>query len=430
MQQRFYSTGVNDILTNSERAINSIKSEYTAQVQDKTSFISDTDFKQWFVGLVDGEGNFDIRTVCLEKCYFAFRVRIKLHIDDLYLLNYIKERLNCGMMEIRDTNACLVFYTHNVLKDVILPIFDEFPLNSSKYLNFVDFRNAFFIYINSIKDRKQRSKRSEEVSNNIVLLKTNMNFTRTNFKMPLNHSINITPYWLLGFIEGEGCFQSGKNHSRAKKAGNVGFSLNVTLAERPLLQKIHEHLNRLDPINNLFFDKQLQKPRGIIISRGGVNDYLKLTSKTHKPLTCLAIYDICFFYKFFIPFLDKLVFLSKKKYDYLDWRSVVFIKYWGLNSTELGKTLLNNISKGMNNNRLSTNGSLNYLQLNWFEQVDKIPQTVYIDNHGLMWQINTNKLVKQRYLIIAVPLEQMAVDNNIKFSGQKYTSVSFIEKML
>ena len=47
-----------------------------------------------------------------------------------------------------------------------------------------------------------------------------------------------------------------------------------------------------------------------------------------------------------------------------------------------------------------------------------------------MKQVNTNKLVTQRYLIIAVPLEEVAEDNSIKFFGQKYTSVLFIKKML
>ena len=422
-QQRFYSTGIDGTSTNLKGVFNSIKSEF--KLQYKTNYICDRDFKQWFVGLVDGEGNFDINSTRPGKFVFAFRVRIKLHIDDLPLLNYIKERLNCGYMEINKTNACLVFSKHDWLKNIILPIFDEFPLNSIKYLNFIDFKKAFYLYINSTEYGNSRIKKSELIGNEIFLLKANMNFKRTNFKMPLNHSVNITPYWLLGFIEGEGCFHAARKYSRG-----VDFSLNVTLVERPLLLKIHEYLNRLDPINNLFFDKQLQKARGVIVSRGGVYDYLRLRSETHKPLTCLSISDTCFCYKFFIPFLDKLVFLSKKKYDYLDWRLIVFINYWGLNRIETGKTILNNINKGINNNRLSTHGSLKHPELNLYEQIDKISSTLYIDIYGLMRELHTNKLVRQRYLIIAVPLEQVAEDNSIKFFGQKYTLVLFIEKML
>ena len=420
LQQRYYSTGTNDKVTNTEEIFKSIKSEFL--LQDKTNYISNTDFKQWFVGLVDGEGNFDINRPVLGKYKFAFRVRIKLHIDDLPLLNYIKIRLNCGYMEINKTNASLVFSKHDWLKNIIFPIFDEFPLNSCKYLNFVDLKKAFYLYINSPEYGNSKIKKSEVVGNEILLLKANMNFKRTNFKMPLNHSINITPYWLLGFIEGEGCFCSSKLRA--------AFSINLTLADKPLLLKIQEFLNQLDPINNLFFDKELQKPRGILISKAGVNDYLKLRSKTHRPLTCLSISQTDFFYKFFIPFLDKLVFLSKKKKDYLDWRLVVFIIYWNMNETELGKSLIYDISKGMNNNRLSTNkGGLKYLEPKLHEKINKIPSTVYIDNHGLRREVNTNKLLNQKYLVIAVPLELVRDNNCIKCFGKKYTLVLFVEKI-
>ena len=33
-----------------------------------------------------------------------------------------------------------------------------------------------------------------------------MNTLRTNFILPNSHKILITPYWLLGFIEGDGSF--------------------------------------------------------------------------------------------------------------------------------------------------------------------------------------------------------------------------------
>ena len=44
----------------------------------------------------------------------------------------------------------------------------------------------------------------------IDTLLSNFNQKRTNFTMPIEHKISITPYWLLGFIEGEGSFSIGK----------------------------------------------------------------------------------------------------------------------------------------------------------------------------------------------------------------------------
>jgi hypothetical protein len=37
-----------------------------------------------------------------------------------------------------------------------------------------------------------------------------MNDKRLSFVLPPNHIINITPYWLLGFIEGEALFHIRK----------------------------------------------------------------------------------------------------------------------------------------------------------------------------------------------------------------------------
>jgi hypothetical protein len=121
------------------------------------------------------------------------RLRIRLHIDGLSVLNYIKGRLGVGSIEISDNSATLVFYTHDVIKNVIIPIFEEFPLNSRKYLNYLDFKKAFLLYVAMINRVKQRQNRPDNVINEILLLKTNMNFGRTNFEMPKDHIINITP---------------------------------------------------------------------------------------------------------------------------------------------------------------------------------------------------------------------------------------------
>ena len=168
--------------------------------------ISTQEFKQWFVGLVDGEGNFDISPINLKKGYFTFRIRIKLHIDDLPLLNYIKRELNCGNIELNQNNACLVFLRHDELKSIIFPLFDGFPLNSQKHLNFVEFKNAFNLYVSFVVGTRKTMGKGEEISNKILLFKNKMNFKRLNFEMPTDHNINITPYWLLGYIEGESSF--------------------------------------------------------------------------------------------------------------------------------------------------------------------------------------------------------------------------------
>ena len=83
----------------------------------------------------------------------------------------------------------------------IIQIFDKISLNTTKYLDYVNWREAFLLYT-KIKDFTVDIKTAAP---QILLLKQNMNDNRTNFSLPLVH-IFISPYWLLGFLEGEAHF--------------------------------------------------------------------------------------------------------------------------------------------------------------------------------------------------------------------------------
>ena len=50
--------------------------------------ITDSEFNQWFTGFTDGEGHFSIAISQSNVIWFVFK--IKLHIDDLGVLEFIK----------------------------------------------------------------------------------------------------------------------------------------------------------------------------------------------------------------------------------------------------------------------------------------------------------------------------------------------------
>ena len=85
----------------------------------------------------------------------------------------------------------------------LFPIFDNFPLNTTKHLDFLVFKKVLELY----KNKMHLTNTGLEL---IDTLLSNFNKKRTNFTMPIEHKISITPYWLLGFIEGEGSFSIGK----------------------------------------------------------------------------------------------------------------------------------------------------------------------------------------------------------------------------
>jgi hypothetical protein len=121
---------------------------------------------------VDAEGNFIILSI--PKC-LVFKFSIGLHIDDLHVLNHIKDKLGFGIVY-PYKHTC--FYTVTKKEDIlkIISIFDIYTLNSSKRLDYLDFKEAFNLYTN-------RTKLSKELLNQILYIKNRMNTQRTNFNL-------------------------------------------------------------------------------------------------------------------------------------------------------------------------------------------------------------------------------------------------------
>lgn len=96
------------------------------------------EFLFWFSGFTDGEGNFSIS---FDRSYIRFRFKINLHIDDLLVLKFIRSKLNIGTIIIEENrNSCaFVVQKFSDIKDVLCPIFINFPLHTSKKLDFQDF---------------------------------------------------------------------------------------------------------------------------------------------------------------------------------------------------------------------------------------------------------------------------------------------------
>ena len=69
-----------------------------------------------------------------------------------------------------------------------------------------------------------------------------MNKNRTIFKLPFNHIIKITPYWLLGFVEAEGYFSVATTGYH-----RLEFGIGQTFSELPVLEAIKQFLLKLRP---------------------------------------------------------------------------------------------------------------------------------------------------------------------------------------
>lgn len=162
----------------------------------------------------------------------------------------------------------------------LISIFSKYTLNTSKYLDFLNFKEAFNLY-------NTREKLTEELIAKVLEFKNSMNTKRTNFNMPENHIV-ITKSWLLGFIEGDGSF--------SLERANVEpvFSIKSTEKQLALLEKIKEYLE-----NNLGFD--LYSMHKLNCSSIFIISFEKARNNS-QPLVTFMIKNVHVLNNYLIPF--------------------------------------------------------------------------------------------------------------------------------
>lgn len=312
---------------------------------------SDENFFKWFVGFSDGEGNFTIvfyKDKNGKVVSATFRFIIELHIDDIEVLNYIKSKLNIGANIAVYGNSCRFAVVHRMDILKLISIFDKYNLNTTKHLDYLDFKQAFILY------DKYEDKDKSNLIDQLLKLKNSMNSNRTNFNFPSDYKIVISDYWLLGFIEGEGSFYLERKDLR------VNFSIGLAEIQLPVLEKIREFLE-----SNLPFDKysifKLKNSScfSINVSSNGENS---------KPFVRLIIRNTNVLTNYFIPYLNNLNFISKKSRDFQDFKIICTSLYNGTYRKDEIKSLLVKLSYSMNNFRLSTNTDVK--KINGFSQND------------------------------------------------------------
>lgn len=361
-------------LHNQFTLFNNIKKNTDFNV-DILNSISEESIFEWFRGFTDGEGCFEI---VHQNSKFYFRFTLYLHKDDSPMLNYICNKLKVGKVFEREHFSTYYVISSEVLK--IIEIFDKYPLNTSKHLNYLAFKEAYLLYSDNI------DKDIKKVSKKILALKDSMNKKRVKFEMPSNHSIKITPYWLLGFIEGEGYFSvATKGYQRLE------FGIGQTLNEVSVLEAIKQFLLNLPGTYNI-----TRVDNNII----GLNIDKKPKNENSKPMAKIQIYKTDYINNVLIPFLDSLNWLSKKKIDYIDWKLILTIKNEGKHFTEQGKEVIYLISKRMNRNRLSTNLTPHSLPQNLLEEkifnILNEPSNYEIQSNGKILVKSTGVYLKGR----------------------------------
>lgn len=260
-----------------------------------------------------------------------------------------------GTVFIKPKMAELVIRRFDEVK-LIIEIFSKTPLNSCKHLNFLDFKQAFELYTSEdIKDKNQLKVQIQDIRNS-------MNINRIDYSWP-NRKFKMTPEWLLGFIEGDGCFNIDFSRTRNTHT-NLSFRLQIiqSAVDLDLLLAIKNYINSLSISSLNTFNQTItidiqNQEREVGLQRNYVGLYSSTNKKIVKPNEKynLTVSNFDFIKDTLLPFFDNLTFYTKKKLDYQDWKNIIFLKEKGFHYKTEGLELIELTLKQMNSRRLSTN---------------------------------------------------------------------------
>jgi hypothetical protein len=144
----------------------------------------------------------------------------------------------------------------------------------------------------------------------------------------------ITNEWLLGFVDGEGCFHIGINNNKSMRLGKQ------IIPEFTIVQHVRD-------VNLLYSIKDYLKC-GIVQSNRGKND-IKLNQ---SPRWCYRVRAIKDLNQIIIPFFDKHSLLTTKQKDFLDFKTVVNMINLRKHLTLEGLERIKYIKNRMNKNRI------------------------------------------------------------------------------
>lgn len=144
-------------------------------------------FHQWLVGFTDGDGCFSITQ---QKSNLQFTFKITQSVYNYRVLYYIKKNIGYGSIT-QDGNSLVQYRIRDtkILKQIILPIFDLYPLHTSKHVVYVLWKQALLF---------PSSKRQTDLLSTSQLCCLLDNQVQVKDSYPKS--------WIVGFVETHGSF--------------------------------------------------------------------------------------------------------------------------------------------------------------------------------------------------------------------------------
>lgn len=136
------------------------------------------EFLQWLVGMTDGDGSF---SVLRQNDKWTLTFKISQNTYNLRALYYIKQQLGVGSVSVESNRDMGSFRIRDSwgpeapgnwrratpavdrkqLANIIFPIFDQYPLLTTKYFNYAKFKSAYAILEDKELTKSQRNAQIE-----------------------------------------------------------------------------------------------------------------------------------------------------------------------------------------------------------------------------------------------------------------------------
>lgn len=252
--------------------------------------------------------------------------RISLHKDNGDVLVLIKSTLGCGKLNTDRDRLVFTISELNAIETRLIPLFEQFRLNTTKYIEYWGFKVAFFMF----KNRKTNELNKQDLYLNIFEVKNSI-IEGKKHPLPQGHTITTTGNYLLGLYEGNGSFYLNKDDMTPH------ISFITTTPNKAFLHVIEQVLISLS--NRYCY------------TLGSSTKFVNISDKkgNNKPISILEIFEVEYLCNVLIPYFDSLEFRTKKYHDYKRFRIIAFSILEGLHLTKKGKRFIIEMAKTMCN---------------------------------------------------------------------------------
>jgi hypothetical protein len=355
--------------------------------KNKPSPMNKEQFSKFLSGFIDGEGNFQ---VYLNKEYLRVMFRIRLHVDDIPVLYTIHKFLGVGRVVMEGDSCLFVISDKESLLNVLFPILETNKLYTTKWLDYMDFKSVV-LFLSTLNTTRLSPSELDWV-NSII---SNMNSQRKTYDYNLIPNFIVDPFWLLGFIEGEGTF-GYKNLSPY-------FQIGQNIRNSHVLETIANYLQLL--------------PKCFTFTQYSKIDKIHSTLNNRTSVSVISILNIDSLYDYLMFFLLSMPFQTRKSQDFYFWCLVLHLHKIGYFYLPEGRILVQKISQYANKGRYSNNSNpINAPTLSEINEVLSLNVPIKLEPHMLHTELakSIGTLLKPKGIWV--------YDNGILLNDSPFTS--------